>query len=588
MSINPNCSVTNSITLPVANSGNAQDGWDGSLVAISSYNVGSAFAMGYEATLEQLPFGGESTLAPGANANIELNRTYTNAQNQQATATIYTLIFAQSNNLFPVLQIGRSASLFKRSYDPVTVPSNDASNKDTYGVSWANAFRFYQDIAAFPASNVAKEFLGMLNGASSATSSGDIDGATAKFFAATKDFQNVSLLSYDSVSTYLNKYAFAWANFSDSYTYYMYKSSGATPDDPNNPSTSGATLLGTITLTQNTGAGYPAVNSNPTQADPNYHIVYTDSRSNKTTLYFIGGQMISSTSEDIPTIALQCGFTDLSQFTRKDTDYGTIVPILAGTIDGDQALGIYTKEPNDKSVGTRVENLFSSKYITLFMQITGLLMGLKFVYDGVVALKGKLSAAETSNNGGPVTQTQLDEIKQQIDELKQQSTEIAQTEVDHLGKVGESIDFKPTDLSTIQTNIGTSQIIVDGNVRTLTEEDQLLNESSELEGLGRFGDTSTLEDDSNTISNDYEKLNELNDSGGNASTVQNQVQTDIGGVQNDILTTDTQFSNQIGQSTQETIEQEKEEIEEEDDLEKQEEKAEKDADEGDDDEVIDN
>lgn len=555
MSIDRNCSVTNNLQDPIANAGAAQTGWDLSLVAISSYNVGSAFNMGYQATLELLPFAsGAATLAQNSTSTIALDRTYTDDQNNQATAKIYTLIFAQPNNLFPILQLGRAptGSPISQSYKPITVPPGEADqqNTDIYNISWPNSLAFYQDIAAFPSSDLAKEFVNVLNGANNASSSNDIDSASKAFFAGTKDFQNVSLLSYDSISTYLNKYAFAWATFAASYTYYMYKSSGS---NPSTGTSTGATLLGTIVFTQNTGSNYPALNGDPSEADTNYDIVYTDANSNQTNLYFLSGQLLSSTTEDTPTIALQCGFTQLSLFTGKNADAGTIVPILAGPLFADQAIGIFTKMPNDSNWTTKVQNVFSSGFISVFMEITGFLMGLKMVYDGLVWLKEKLFRTEQAN-GGPVTSEQLNSIREELAGIKQELKENQQQEVvDRLGEDGKDIQLDTDNLTDQQTDL--EEILEEFNEENEIdiEEEQLINQNDELEELGNFANNNEMQNVSNDVSNEFEELTEIDVSNTNTQSVQNQLNTTENQIQTDDGTlnqTATQVENQLDQQTQ--------------------------------------
>ncbi len=396
------CAITNNISvtsIPAAYAGSAQTGWDGSIVCINAYNTGTDTALQvYEQTLSLLPFAsGSTTLPETKSSTIELNVTYPGTT---SPAVIYDLIFAQSNNYFPVLDISTMQGFVAPySYSPITISTNNIS-------STANAFQFYQDICAFPTSTLAQNFTAAVNSTSqSANTAASITSAMSQFFANTKAYQNVSYDGYIAVTTYLNTFAYAWANFASTYTYYIFTSGTIT--DASSGTIPTAKALGTITFTRTgTAAGV-------TDTSGGYTIVYTDTSSKKTTLYFSSGQLVSSTTQDVPSIALQFSFAQLSQYTSKSSDGATIVPIIAGNIYGTKVLGIGTNIANVSSpdVLTAIQNFFDSKGMADTLMVMNLAMGLDVICKGLKGLSKLLIKSVKANLGKNPTPAQVDQAK---------------------------------------------------------------------------------------------------------------------------------------------------------------------------------
>jgi len=103
-SANYNCSVTNSLQSPQVLPTKPQPSWDGSIVAINAFQQNNNPNPGYEQTLSYLPFAnGATTLGAASTSTLSLDVTSVNSKGQTITNTLYNLIFAQSNNLFPIL-----------------------------------------------------------------------------------------------------------------------------------------------------------------------------------------------------------------------------------------------------------------------------------------------------------------------------------------------------------------------------------------------------------------------------------------------------------------------------------------------------
>ena len=525
-SSNFNCAVTNNITLPIAGAASAQTGWNGSLIAISGMNAGSGTAQGFAQTsLTLMDFASGETLASNSASAIALS------------LPSYNLIFAQTNNLFPALTTS-AFSLFGNPYNPCTITSSDSS-------SCANALLFYQNINAFPSSTLAKNFAAALNSTNqSATSSSSIDQAINSFFASTDQYQNVTFNSYGVVTSYLQTFAFAWANFSSSYTYYLYQSSGTSPSGGTVPS---ANLLGTITFCQNPDGGVPSL----TDTNGGYSITYTQSSSQSTTpLYFSSGQLVSSTTEDTPLIALQFTYLELSQVTGNANDAGTIVPVIAGILNGVQAFGTNTEQSSASggqgqlTVAQQIQNVFNAQGMADIMQAINLMFGLQMVYEGCKWLKETLQGNEEANHGAEPTESQLSEAHSEQASAESTALQEQQATADRLAQ-GLTVD--PTNLASDQENFATQQVTSDVEEQVLDTEDGLDSQASLLETEAQLGINQQMEDVAEDANSGMSELKSVDPS--NTAVANSTLESVDTELQADDTTLDAVAQQELGQMT---------------------------------------
>ena len=119
--VGTSCLVTNAIVLP-SPALSPQTSRDGSLVCINAYNHPDTDILGfYQQTLQPLAFAGGNTLAVSKTDTITLDQT----RNGQPV-TQYDLIFAQTDNLFPVQNLGEMLDLTTQTYPPITLPAPPA------------------------------------------------------------------------------------------------------------------------------------------------------------------------------------------------------------------------------------------------------------------------------------------------------------------------------------------------------------------------------------------------------------------------------------------------------------------------------
>jgi hypothetical protein len=570
--------ITNSISLPIPDAQSAQTQWDGSILAINALNTSNtATGQGYgQEVLQILPFSNGTTLPAGSNDTLPLDVTMPGTTTEM---TLYDLIFAQTNNLFPV-DDASAMDLFG-SYSPITITTSTSS-------SCANALLFYQDILAFPTSTTAVNFQQALNSTyTNANSSSDIDAGVNAFFAGTEQFQNVTFDSWIAVSSYVNAFAFAWANFSSSYTYYIYQSSGQSSATGTPAS---AKALGTIQFTKPASASNP-----PAVDDPNggYTITYNPPSGSPTALTFSSGQLISSLNQDFPTIALQCSYMQLSEFTGNSNDAGTLVPVLCGSLEGQQVLGV-NSQVHSSSPGTGqqiqqgIEDFFSSNGIQDFMEITGLIMGLQMVWQGLAWMKSKFTTTKKADGDKDPTKQQSDEIHTEADANMAGAQASQQKVADRLGE-GECTVVPQSELASTQSVLTETLELEDSQEAGLAQEVALDEEAVQIEELAEVSVTPELEATANTVNEDMAEEVSAEESG-DLSTMQSTVTQVNANIETDsaaIAQTNTadaaEESSQEAAATEQAAAAEKEA----EDTEKEDTEAETDVEQGDDVEDLD-
>ena len=498
ITFNPASVVTNNLTAPTApaNPG-PQATWDGAVIAISAYNTGSGTASGYQQTLQPLSFnqgvppaleqivatttmtttgsGSSATtksstnygaptalpntqtttagpcssdgtrLAPGQSDTLTLATAPGSAPGAGSTTTppggLFDLIFAQPDNGFPVQSVGTmplslpgfgaSAGTSKMSYPPITLTSTTTANEPSPCV---NAWLFYQEINANPSSQLAQQFAQVGNSINqNASSSANIDSAIAGFFQGTKDYQNVTLAAWELVSSYLATFATPWANFQSSYTYYLTKP----PAKPNDSGKAGRIVF------ERSATDTPSLilPGGSTNAMAGYTITYYDSWDDKTdgalSLYFSNGQLVSDPDADIPSVCLALNYASLSSFSQQQSDWGRIVPTLAGTFEGTQVMGVSWKPSDDEDdwqkAGKAIDKVWGSTGMKVFMAVTAFMMSIQLVFSGCAWIYKKLKGKE-KESGEPATAEEVTEAHTELQERQEQDQTAAQENANRLGE----------------------------------------------------------------------------------------------------------------------------------------------------------
>ncbi|CBS89323.1 protein of unknown function (plasmid) [Azospirillum lipoferum 4B] len=524
-----------------------QTGWNGDIVVINAYNSApSGTQQGYEQTLALLPFTGGNTLAPSATDSITLDQVLNGVP-----MSIYDLLIAQANNLFPVQVVSEMMSFTTFDYQAITVEPS-AANADPFIGAW----QFYQIITADPSCNLATGFTAACNSASSsAAQSSDVDSTVNQFFKGTQSYQNVTFASYVAVSTYLTSFAAPWANFQNSYTYYLYVSGGEGTE---------AKAYGSVAFVLNQASGLPS----PTDPSSGYTITYTDTSGNTTPLYFSKGQLVSSTTQDNPPICLQMAYSPLSTFTGQSSDYNTIMPMTSGIVNGQQVVGVNEQQSDWQDFLNFLGTVLNNQYVQLFVQITGVAMGIKTVVDGVAWLKGKLASTQAANKGTPPTQEQVSEIKGQLPEVQQGIQTELQTKLNDVGSGGTVP--APSAMPEAQTNLQ-SQMVQNNTEDQITEvKDGIAKEQTELQDDAEVSVNTGVETDASNLRQVAGDVNSLSPTDPQAPQKLAADETSLSNIQTDLTKQNEQDSAGMASNEKATVQAAEEEEETEEEEEKEE------------------
>ncbi len=235
--------------------------------------------------------------------------------------------------------------------------------------------------------------------------------------------------------TYFNTFANVWAAYQPSYAYYLYSSTGATSGGSSSSTTSTPpTAEGTLTFTQKPGAATAV--ANPADTNGGYSITYTDNAGKKTTLNYSQGQFVSDNSAT-PAICLKGTFTVKSQFTNQSSDSNTLMPVMAGTVNGVNVLGVNVKQ----GTGSGADDFWSlfhpttlSGYISLFLDIFGVLQALQFSWEMLGKTRKGLTKLADWAQGKKPPPTEIEKLKASVEEMKATMEKNSQAAMDKLGK----------------------------------------------------------------------------------------------------------------------------------------------------------
>ena len=539
--------IDNGIVTPVPNATSAQTGWDGSIVVLNGVSAGSVPQQGYAQTLTLLPYAsGNTTLASGADDSVTV------------PSSLDNLLVSQSNNLFPALNI--AVNDIVSDFPTIDVTTADSS-------SCANALEFYANISAYPTSTLAKNFTAALNSATSgATGSSSIETAMDTFFAGTQGFTNVTFASYVAAMSYVTTFYNNWANYGAGYTYYMYGGSGTAAGTP-----SQAKSAGTVTFTQATPDGVPPA-GDPTAG---YTVVY-ESGGSSTALTFSGGAFVSS--GDVPAIALQAMYMELSQLTGQSSDAQTLVTVLVGTANGLQVVGANWKQPPESALDW-LDNIFKSEGFQVFMGFVGIAQGIKLACEGLSWLYGKMKGTEAANGGNPPPPAQAQENVQDAEQGMNDAQPAVQAQAD---RVGEGAEVPaPQDLPAAQENLGGQLSEQQVQAQDDAVQDEIAEDSEELDAEAEAGLSEQEIEIADDLKAEDTTLKDLDPSSSSAETTVTDAQTGVTGDTTQLSTINEQIGSELGSATEQEIKEDEQADEEEEEEEKEQQEEEEDDEAGD-------
>lgn len=471
---------------------------------------------------------GGNILNGSSSGTVTLNDYSVDSKGNKIYNTVYELIIARATDLFPVANNSVMQSFSNPpTYPAVTVVNSSSSNMQL-------AYQFCQTLMAYPTSTLSQQFQTAMNSALSATSTGSIDKTMNAFFASTKQYQNVTFNMYMAVSTYLTYFANAWANFASTYTYYLYSSGSASSGSNSaNPK-----FIGSLTMTQKPN---PNGQANPSDNNGGYDIAFVDSNNNSTVLNYSNGQFVSSLTEDVPSICLQCTYVLKSQLSNNASD-NQIIPIMSGMVNGSKVMGVDTKQDNPDDPGSLYSFFHPTTFqgwLSLFMGVFGVLMALEWAGSKLAALGKGIAKLFSKDGGAPPSNTEMDDLRAQVEDLQTQMQANQQELLDRFNEQAQlpnNVDEAMADLKVEFTN----------QYNTINADVQMdiLNEQAlQIQELAEYGVTPEMEEVANSI---RENMNALN----NATTPE-ELQTALDSVKASIPDINTKLGNMVEEMSEE-------------------------------------
>ena len=253
-----------------------------------------------------------------------------------------------------------------------------------------NSLAYYKLVTSYPGTKNAQKLADILQSAIEGTiEPEEAEKEINAFFASlTSPYNNCTFDSFATVMTFAQSYASVWADFQESYIYYVYM-----PNDAGTEAKPAWKKIGTIEFhktesvnLENHAAGYSI----------NYSTLENPSK--KIALTIKDGQFVQKDKPDLSTMILLGGFQLKSDLTLK-TDDNILLPVLAGQIGSQKVMAISLDIPPKKSKGVPWWDIVDSTWgenFWRYLVIIGLTIGLIVTsYKGVRFLRSKTRKGKT-------------------------------------------------------------------------------------------------------------------------------------------------------------------------------------------------
>ncbi|PTO54487.1 hypothetical protein CWN94_09860 [Vibrio splendidus] len=445
----------------------------GTVAAISAVSTkDNPSGMMYEMGLSYLPTDKQgNTLPSGEATNVTLDGQMASGDYQP----IYDVIFSDPSNAFPVDDTSAMLPVLGDSYPAYTVPPSATEAME-------NSYNFFRMIQAYPTSTLAKDFNQALTKEQSnqsqttPSSSNPID----EFFSGTKTYQNCTSVTYAAILSYSQTFAGASVGFVSNYTFHLYSSSSDKVSE-----------VGTVSFDLND----VKTPFDLTDNNAGYTIVFTDSNGQTTPLFYNQGQFVSDVNSDLPDICLQITWASSNQVNGTSTSPNTIVPIIAGYVNGVKATGTATKQ--DISSGKSIWGWPSTitGWFGLVMGVGGAIMFGDWI---IQKLRGKSKAraeTERASNEREITDQQNQALNERIDNLAAETAENNQAILDRL-QSGEKFS---QDLTAVDNQVTNALNDVNTSAAQAVMEQQIGEYGDQIEALAEYGVTPELSDAASTL-----------------------------------------------------------------------------------------
>ena len=432
----------------------------------------SSKAMIYEMGLSYLPSDKANDALPsGETTNVTLDEHTSSGDEQE----IYDVIFAKPSNAFPVDNASIMLPLFGGSYPDYTISSTAAD-------AMKNSYNFFRMIQAYPTSTLAKNFNQALTDEQSnesqttPSSKSPID----TFFASTKSYQNCTAVTYAAILSYAQTFAGASVGFSQKRTFYLYSDHSDKVSE-----------AGTVSFDLN------AVQSPFDLSDKNagYTIVFKDSNGESTPLFYEQGQFVSDVNSDMPAICLQITWASKNQLNGTDTSQDTIVPVMAGFVNGLKASGSSTKQDISSRTNKWGWPSTVTGWFSLVMGVGGAIMFGDWIIQKFRAKSKARVETERANNERQITDEQNKALNDRIDAMSEKMAEHNQAILDKL----QSDEQFSQDLQAVENQTTNAINDINKSDAQRVMEKQISEYGDQISEIAEYGVTSDLQDAASTL-----------------------------------------------------------------------------------------
>lgn len=445
----------------------------GTVTAISAVSSSSNSAgMIYEMGLSYLPTDKQNNTLPSAETtNVTLDGQTSSGDYQ----SIYDVIFAQPSNAFPVDDTSAVLPILGDSYPAYTIPSSASD-------AMQNSYNFFRMIQAYPTSTLAKNFNQALTKEQSnqsqttPSSTNPIDA----FFGSTKNYQNCTAVTYAAVLSYVQTFAGASVGFVSNYTFYLYSANSDKVSES-----------GTVSFDLNDVKSPFDLSDN----NAGYTIVFKDSNGKSTPLFYNQGQFVSDIKSDFPDICLQITWASNNQVNGTKTSPNTIVPIMAGFINGVKATGTATKQDISSGKSTWGWPSTVTGWFGLVMGVGGAIMFGDWIIQKFRAKSKARAETERANNERQITDDQNQALNERIDNLAEETAKNNQAILDRL-QSGEKFS---QDLSAVDNQVTNALNDVNLSDAQAVMEMQIAEYGDQISALAEYGVTPELENAASTL-----------------------------------------------------------------------------------------
>ncbi|MBE7172885.1 MAG: hypothetical protein INR73_20075 [Williamsia sp.] len=296
--------------------------------------------------------GGGQVLKPGSSGAVTLDHHYKSDAYGDGSVFDYDLVACDTDWLYPLAVLSVEQEEQKPDSALPGYPAQTITQQTLAAMN--EAASFYQTTAAYPSSQLAKDYVttlqqikeavvGKADGSSESAHSAAalISKMMESFFLGTKEYQHVTQAALTALGNYYNTFPCVWAQYKDDITYYVYAGDGTVN-----------LFAGVLSLKKSGAIDITKVNGGYTclfipAADP-FKNDQTDVNEQKAvSITYDKGIFTDLPDSDKPTIALAGSFM-LKRLLTNDPDDNSVASVVTGMVNGVQCVGLDTPQTSSQ------------------------------------------------------------------------------------------------------------------------------------------------------------------------------------------------------------------------------------------------